>query len=221
MFWSCIGYMTQLKSVVDTAFPCDVFLDAMVNDAANEKVGEERNPEDGDGDIERGKVGAGYAGVEAPEGSDPEEKQRPALPWDQPEDSECEDGEADEESQVEDAPECEGDGFGKEKGEVFGPTFDHGGGGAVHASGECVWSVAKADGAAAAFDVVGEGDVFEDLAADGAMASDREVGFLLDEEELAVGCSEAVDRVVDFFGGVDRGQLGEDEGHERVLPEAG
>ena len=61
----------------------------------------------------------------------------------------------------------------------------------VHAGGEGVGSVAEADGAAAAFDVAGEGYVFEDFAADGAMASDGEVGFALDEEELAVGGGEA------------------------------
>ena len=102
-----------------------------------------------------------------------------------------EDGEADEESQVEDAPEGEGYGFGEEKGEVLGPAFYHVGGGPVHAGGKGVGSVAEADGAAAAFDITGEGHVFEDFAADGAMASYSEVGFLLDEEELAVGGGEA------------------------------
>ena len=144
-----------------------------------------------------------------------------ALPGDEPEDSEREDGQAEEEKQVEDAPEGEGDGFGEEKCEVLGPAFDHLGGGAVHAGGEGVGGVAEADGAAAAFDVAGEGDVFEDLAADGAMASDGEVGVALDEEELAVGGGEAAHGVVDLFGWVDRGELGEDERHDGVLPEAG
>ncbi len=53
------------------------------------------------------------------------------------------------------------------------------------------------------------------------MAAYCEVGFLFDEEKLTVGGGEAADGVVDLFGGVDRGQLREDERHERVLPEAG
>ena len=54
---------------------------------------------------------------------------------------------------------------------------------------------------AAALDVAGEGDVFEDLAADGAMAADGEVGVALDQEELAVGGGEAAAGIVDLFGG--------------------
>ena len=44
-----------------------------MNDAANEEVSKKWNAEDGDGDIDRGKVRAGYSGVEAPDGSDPDE----------------------------------------------------------------------------------------------------------------------------------------------------
>ncbi len=53
------------------------------------------------------------------------------------------------------------------------------------------------------------------------MAADGEVGFAFDEEELAVGGGEAGVGVADLFGRVDAGELGEDERHDGVLPEAG
>ncbi len=62
-------------------------------------------------------------------------------------------------------------GVGEEQREVLGPAFDHLGGGAVHPGRESFGSVAEADGAFASLDVVGEGDVFEDVFADGTMAS--------------------------------------------------
>src|SRR5277367_2178789 len=130
----------ELIGVVAAALPCDLFSDPVVNDAANEKIGKKRDTQDGDGDIDRGEVRAGYARVEAPKSANPDEKQGPALPGDEPEDSQGEDGETDDESEVEEPPEGEGDGFGEEEGEIFGPAFDHVSGGAVHAGGEGIGS---------------------------------------------------------------------------------
>src|SRR5271167_2597140 len=84
-----------LMRVVAATLPCDIFSNPVVNDAANEKIGKKRDSKDGDGDIDRGKVRAGCAGVETPEGANPDEKQGPALPRDEPEDSQGEDGETD------------------------------------------------------------------------------------------------------------------------------
>ena len=67
----------------------------------------------------------------------------------------------------------------------------------------------------------GQGNVFEDFLADGAVAADGEVGFALDQQELPVGGGEAGGGVVDLFGRVDGGELGEDQRHDRALPEAG
>src|SRR5271156_801382 len=98
-FYRCfgVGFVTNagLMRVVAAALPCDLFFDAVENDAAKKEVGEKRHSQDGDGHIDCGEVGAGYAGVEAPEGADPDKEECPALPWDEPEDLEGEDGEAD------------------------------------------------------------------------------------------------------------------------------
>jgi len=87
--------------------------------------------------------------------------------------------------------------------------------------GECFGRVAEADGSGAVFYVLGEGDILEDAFAYGAMAADGEVGFAFDQQKLAVGRGEATGWVVDLLGRVDGGQLGEDERHDGVLPEAG
>ncbi len=90
----------------------------------------------------------------------------------------------------------------------------------VHAGGEGVGGVAEADNAGSPLDVAGEGDVLEDGSSKGAVAADREVGVAFDEDELSVGGGDAAGGVVDLLHGVDAGELGEDEGHDGVLPEA-
>ena len=53
------------------------------------------------------------------------------------------------------------------------------------------------------------------------MAADGEVGVALDQQELAVGGGERLGGVADLLGRVDAGELGEDQRHDRALPEAG
>lgn len=189
---------------------------------AEEEEDEEGDAEDGGGGFDEGKVGSVDAGVEAEDGAGPEEEDGGSLPQDEVGNAEGEGGETEEEEEVEGAPEGEGDGGRHEDGEVFGPAFDHGGGGRVHAGGQGVGGVAEADVAfAAALNVAGEGDVFEDFAADGSVAADGEVGVALDQQELAVGGGDAAAGVVDFGRGVNARQLGEDEGHDEELGDAG
>jgi hypothetical protein len=218
VFWLHIAF--SCFCVIDSALPCDSLSDAVVDDAANEKVDKERDAENRDCCVGSREVGTGNSRVETPERPDPDDEKCAALPGDKPEDSKREPGQTEEEKNVQDTPEGEGNWFGEEKGEVLGPAFDHRGGGAVHAGGERFGCVTEADGATAAFDVLGEGDVFEDVATDDAVAAYGEVGVALDEEELSVGGSETACRIVDLVGWVDRHEFGEDKRHDSLLPEA-
>ena len=195
----------RLGGWVGSAFPGDLFEAAVEVDAAEEEVDEEGDAEDGEEGIGEAGVGAGDAGVEAEGGADPEDGDDFAGPHGGEGVEEGDDGEAEEEEEIEDAPEGEGDGGWEEEGEVFAPAFDEGWGVAIHAGGEHLRGVAEAEGAGGALEVAGEGYVFEDFRADGAVASDGGVGFGVDEEELAVGGGEAVGAVGDEGGGVDAG----------------
>src|SRR6201996_5156589 len=176
-------------------------------DTAKEHIDEKRYAQYRDCYVKGWEVRARDAGVEAPEGSNPDEKDNASLPGLQPIDAECGDWQTEEENDIENTPEREGNGLGKEEGEIFGPTFDHLRRGSVHARGDGFGCVAEADSAGWSFDVFGESDVLEDAIADSAMAADGEVGFAFDEEELAVGGGKAAGRIVDLLGRVDGGEF--------------
>src|ERR1700722_12599930 len=98
--------------VVVTSLPEDVFLEAMTADAAQKQIDEEWNSQDRDCCVECRKVGARNAGVEAPQRPDPDEKDNVSLPGLQPVEAKRRDGQAEEEKDVEGAPESEGYGLG-------------------------------------------------------------------------------------------------------------
>src|ERR1700722_13702811 len=144
----------------------------MLIDAAKKHVDEEWYAQYGDCYVEGWKVRARNAGVEAPERPNPDEKDNASLPWLQPVEAKGSDGQAEEEDDIEDSPECQGNGLGEEEREIFGPAFDHLRRGPIHAGGDGFGGVAEANGARWSFDVLGEGDVFEDTVADGTMSAD-------------------------------------------------
>ena len=123
--------------------------DCVLEPASVEDGYEERERQWREGAIEGGEVGFGDAGVEAPEGAEPDEENKPAG-VEEREDFQAvvplesgEDGQAEDEDDVEDAPAGEDEAVVEEEGEVLGPAFDHGPGGPVHARGKCVGGVAE------------------------------------------------------------------------------
>jgi hypothetical protein len=194
--------------------------DFVVGPAAKEEKDEEREGDGGDGAVKPRKVRAGDAAVVTQNGAGPKREDEELLPVDEVAEVDEDEGEK-EQAEVEGAPGGEGESVGEEEGEILAPAFDHVGEANVHAGTEGVGGETEADVVFGALDVPGEIDVFEDGAADGSVAADGEVGRAVDEEELAVGSGDALGGVVDLGGGINAGELGEDERHEGALGEAG
>src|SRR5260370_40386931 len=114
-----------MRAPVTAALPVHGSFDAVLDDAADEQVDEQRDPGYGYGDVPCGKVGAGYPGVEAPEGSNPEEQDDVALPTGQPRQAKSQSPQAEEQQHVEDAPQRQRDGLREEQGQVLRPAFHH------------------------------------------------------------------------------------------------
>ena len=109
----------------------------------------------------------------------------------------------------------------KQKREILGPAFDHGGGCAVHARAQGVWRIAKAQAHFAPLREKGEFHIFKDAVGDRGVAAKAPVGFTLDEQELAVGRGDALVGIGDLGGRIGQSKFREDERHQRALRKPG
>src|ERR1700728_1844033 len=81
-----------------------------------------------------------------------------------------------EKKEVERPPKSEHEGIVEEQVQILGPALNHGAGSSVHAGGNGVVGIAKAQSNPAALGDVGQLYVFEDLARDARMPTHAPVG---------------------------------------------
>src|ERR1700677_1661460 len=131
------------RRVVAASLPGNRFFDAVLNDAVDQQINEQRDAEYRNCQIPNWKRGTCNPRVEPPKCPNPKEQDNPTLPRQQPVETEGECWKTKEENEVQSSPQSKRDRLRKQQSQVLCPALNHLGGRAVHVGGERVRGVAK------------------------------------------------------------------------------